>query len=161
MRCFASPVIYLIRFTGGERRVALGRGSWCPTNSQATLHYRRAFPLLYLPAHCSFRMTDIWRGLIAQRIGWECGWHTLFREPTVRQQRNEHDLMRDFADEIPGYLHNKAIASILEALPLVPGEGAIAQNLRQCYAAMVQAGHVGKAELPLLDIWLDDLATLP
>ena len=150
-----------IRFASGKRRVALGRGSWCPTNSQATVHYHRAFPLLYLPAHCSFRMTDIWRGLIAQRIGWECGWHTLFRETTVRQQRNEHDLMRDFADEIPGYLHNNAIARILEALPLTPGEGAIAENLRRCYAAMVEAGHVEQAELPLLDIWLDDLATLP
>jgi hypothetical protein len=34
---------------------------------------------------------------------WENGWHILFHGATVRQERNDHDLMRDFADEIPGY----------------------------------------------------------
>lgn len=149
-----------LRFHSEARRVALGRGSWCPYNSQATVHHARAFPLLYLPAHCSFRMTDIWRGLVAQRIGWECGWHLLFREPTVRQERNEHDLVRDFAEEVPGYLNNAAIARLLEALPLARGKAAIPENLRACYRALVAAGHVGEAELALVDAWLDDLAQL-
>lgn len=149
-----------LRFHPDARRVALGRGSWCPYNSQATVHHARAFPLLYLPAHCSFRMTDIWRSFVAQRIGWACGWHLLFREATVRQERNEHDLMRDFAEEVPGYLNNAAIARLLEALPLANGEAAIPDNLRACYRALVAAGHVGEAELPLLEAWLDDLAQL-
>ena len=149
-----------IAFHRGERRVALGRGVWCPYNSQNTVHYAPAFALAYLPAYCSFRMTDIWRSFIAQRIAWEAGWHILFREPTVRQERNEHDLMRDFADEVPGYLHNRGICTMLDELPLEPGEGAIPHNLRACYRAMVDAGHVGAEELPLLDAWLDDLAAL-
>ncbi len=149
-----------VTFHQGERRVALGQGSWCPYNSQATVHYARAFPLLYLPAHCSFRMTDIWRSFVAQRIAWTCGWHILFREATVRQERNAHDLMRDFADEIPGYLSNRAIAAMLDALPLDQGEAAIPANMRRCYQAMVEAGHVGAQELPLLDAWLNDCAAL-
>ncbi|MBV8168650.1 MAG: DUF288 domain-containing protein, partial [Alphaproteobacteria bacterium] len=95
-----------VRFAAG-RAVALGRGAWCPFNSQATAWWRDAAPLLYLPAFCSFRMTDIWRALVAQRIAWECDWRVLFRSPTVRQERNPHDLMRDFADEVPGYLNNR------------------------------------------------------
>ena len=149
-----------LAFHRGERRVALGRGVWCPYNSQNTVHYAPAFALAYLPAYCSFRMTDIWRSFIAQRIAWEAGWHILFREPTVRQERNEHDLMRDFADEVPGYLHNRSICAMLEALPLESGEAAIPANLRACYTAMVDAGHVGAEELPLLDAWLDDLAAI-
>lgn len=149
-----------MQFAAGERRIALGRGSWCPYNSQNTVHHAPAFALLYLPAHCSFRMTDIWRSFVAQRIAWECNWHIVFREATVRQERNEHDLMRDFADEIPGYLNNRAIAAMLGALPLTKGEDAIPDNLRACYAAMVDAGHVGEAEVPLLEAWLADLASL-
>src|SRR5438270_335676 len=44
-----------------DRRIALGGSAWCPFNSQNTTWTREAFPLLYLPSYCSFRMTDIWR----------------------------------------------------------------------------------------------------
>src|SRR5262249_31382202 len=49
-------------------QLALGAGSWCPFNSQNTTWWPQAYPLLYLPSHCSFRMMDIWRSFIAQRI---------------------------------------------------------------------------------------------
>lgn len=143
-----------------RERVALGKGAWCPFNSQNTAFYREAFPLLYLPAHCSFRMTDIWRSFVAQRIGWANGWSVLFREATVVQDRNDHSLMRDFADEVSGYNGNRAIAERLDALDLAPGAAAMGENLRVCYRALVEDGHVGADELPLLDAWIDDLAML-
>jgi hypothetical protein len=87
---------------GSRRRVVLTGGSWCPFNSQNTTWWSDAFPLLYLPARCTFRMTDIWRSFIAQRIAWTNNWGILFHEPTVSQERNEHNLMRDFKDEMPG-----------------------------------------------------------
>jgi hypothetical protein len=48
-----------------ELPVILGEGI-CPTNSQATIWSSWVLPLLYLPSTATFRMTDIWRGLIAQ-----------------------------------------------------------------------------------------------
>ena len=83
--------------------IALGRDSFCPFNSQNTTWFKDAFPLLYLPSYCSFRMTDIWRSFVTQRIAWECDWFILFHKSTVRQERNGHDLLKDFKDEIPGY----------------------------------------------------------
>lgn len=143
-------------------RVALSAGTWCPYNSQNTIHYREAFPLLYLPAHCSFRMTDIWRSFVAQRIAGANGWSILFREATVVQDRNDHNLMRDFEDEISGYLGNRHIAEQLDALDIVPGTDlfTMGENLRRCYRTLVEGGHVGALELPLLDAWLADLATV-
>lgn len=141
-----------------DRRVALGPGSWCPFNSQNTTWWAPAFPLLYLPAHCSFRMTDIWRSLIAQRIAAINDWHVLFQEPTVVQERNEHNLMRDFADEIPGYLNNEAIREVLEGTALTAGAGEIPDNLRRCYRSLVRLGVIAEQELFLLDAWLQDLA---
>jgi hypothetical protein len=146
-----------------ERRglqLAIGEGQWCPYNSQNTVHYREAFPLLYLPAHCSFRMTDIWRSFVAQRIAWSCDWSILFREATVVQDRNDHDLMRDFADEIPGYISNRKICSALASLELAPGVEAIHENLVKCYTCLVAGGYVGAEELPLLDAWLADIEAL-
>ena len=143
-----------------DRRVALGSGSWCPFNSQNTTWWPDAFPLLYLPAYCSFRMTDIWRSFVAQRIGWENGWSVLFHEPTVRQERNAHDLMRDFNDEVPGYLNNQKIGKILGDLSLRQGKDEIPDNLRRCYRTLVEEGIVASDELGLLEAWLLDLALL-
>ncbi len=141
-----------------DRRVALGAGAWCPFNSQNTTWWADAFPLLYLPAYCSFRMTDIWRSFVAQRVAWEQGWGVLFHEPTVRQERNEHNLMRDFRDEVPGYLHNAAICEALAELNLEPGVEALGENLLVCYEKLVGMSLVGREELPLLSAWLEDLA---
>jgi hypothetical protein len=146
-------------FRGG-RRIALGRGAWCPFNSQNTTWWAEAFPLLYLPAYCSFRMTDIWRSLIAQRIAWENSWSVLFHEATVWQERNDHSLMRDFGDEVPGYLHNRKMADTLGSLPLRSGHAALGDNLRICYEALIKLELVGREEQALLDAWLDDLAGL-
>jgi hypothetical protein len=141
-----------------DRRVALGAGSWCPFNSQNTTWWADAFPLLYLPAYCSFRMTDIWRSFVAQRVAWEQGWGVLFHEPTVWQERNEHNLMRDFRDEVPGYLNNAAICEALAALKLKPGVEHLGDNLLACYERLVEMSLVGREELPLLEAWLGDLA---
>lgn len=136
------------------------RGAWCPFNSQNTTWWRKAFPLLYLPAHCSWRVTDIWRSFIAQRIAYLNGWGILFHHATVFQERNQHDLMRDFAEEVPGYLHNARIRHALEALDLSPGEAAIPGAMRACYGRLVELELVGPAELPLLDAWLQDVASM-
>jgi hypothetical protein len=142
-----------------DRRVALGDGSWCPFNSQNTTWWRDAFPLLYLPAYCSFRMTDIWRSFVAQRIAWANGWSILFHEPTVWQERNEHNLMRDFRDEVPGYLHNTAICDSLAGLSLKAGVAHLAANLRACYGRLVEHKWVGEQELELLEVWIRDLGS--
>ena len=143
-----------------ERRVALINGSWCPFNSQNTRWWPDAFQLLYLPSYCSFRMTDIWRSFIAQRIAWLNGWAILFHEPTMRQERNVHNLLRDFNDEIPGYLHNSEICEALESLPLESGVEKIGDNLKVCYDKLVSMSLISREELQLLDAWLEDIKQL-
>jgi len=144
-----------------DRQVALANGSWCPFNSQNTSWWPDAFELLYLPSYCSFRMTDIWRSFIAQRIAALNGWAILFHEPTVKQRRNLHNLLRDFEDEIPGYLHNCEIREALETLELQPGKEKIPDNLRICYQKLVDMSLIGDEELQLLDDWLDDIKGTP
>ena len=136
------------------------RGAWCPFNSQNTTFFEPAFPLLYLPYYCSFRMTDIWRSFVAQAIAYVNGWAVLFHKATVWQERNEHDLMRDFEEEVPGYLHNSKLREELLMLDLAAGAEHIADNMRICYNRLVELKLVGSQELPLLDAWLQDLRTI-
>ena len=127
--------------------VALAEGCWSPFNSQNTAWKKEAFPLLYLPSHCSFRMTDIWRSFIAQRIAWTCGWYILFHSPDVRQERNQHNLLKDFEDEISGYLNNARIRGMLEDLDLKSGKENIPENLVRCYRMMTENKQIGRAHV--------------
>jgi hypothetical protein len=127
-------------------------GAWCPFNSQNTIFRRRAFPLLYLPSFCSFRMTDIWRSFVAQRCLWEWGEGVVFHAATVRQERNEHDLLRDFAEEVPGYLANDRIRRLLDDLSLRSSDAR--ENVRACYEALVAAEILPAKEMEILRRWL-------
>jgi hypothetical protein len=145
-----------LRFKPAEP-VAL-RGTWCPFNSQNTTWWPAAFPLLYLPYYCSFRMTDIWRSFVAQRIAYLNDWGILFHAPTVYQERNEHNLLKDFEEEIPGYLNNERIRIHLAGLDLPKGSDRIADSMRICYRELINLGLIDAAELKLLEAWLLDIS---
>jgi len=141
-----------------ERSIYLDKNTWCPFNSQSTWWFPDAYPLMYLPVNCSFRMTDIWRSFVAQRCLWEIGQGVTFHSPSeVYQERNEHDLMKDFKDEVPGYLYNEEIVSILGKLTL---RGSMDIMIRTCYAALINADILPMEEAISLNAWLDDIAKI-
>jgi hypothetical protein len=144
-------------FFGRRPSVWLPPGTWCPFNSQTVWWWPAVYPLLYLPSYCSFRMTDIWRSFVAQRCLWELGLGVVFHEAEVVQQRNEHGLMRDFTDEIPGYQRNGDLVRCLDGLRLEPGPTAVGTNLARCYRALAAGGFFPADELSLVDSWLDDV----
>lgn len=138
--------------------VWLPPGTWCPFNSQSTWWWPEAYALMYLPSYCTFRMTDIWRSFIAQRCLWEMGYGMVFHAAEVIQERNVHNLMRDFKDEVPGYLGNDQLVSVLNGLSLEEGVDAAPHNLQQCYEALVEAGFFPEKELQLVEAWCADLS---
>lgn len=104
-------------------------------------------------------MDDIWRSFIAQRILWANDWYVLYHSPTVRQESNQHDLMKDFRQEIDGYVLNEDIAKTLEALDIPLGQEHLTANLRLCYEALTPMCFAHE-ELKLLDAWILDCEEL-
>lgn len=147
------------RFRSGAS-VALTSGVWCPFNSQSTWWWPEAYPLLYLPSNCTFRMTDIWRSFVAQRCVWALGGAVTFHASEAVQRRNAHNLLKDFQDEVPGYLGNDRIVGLLEGLCLEPGPEAVGSNLLRCYEVLTGHGVIPKKEFSLIKGWLGDLKTL-
>ncbi|MBQ9445853.1 MAG: DUF288 domain-containing protein [Victivallales bacterium] len=141
-----------------EQSVCLGPHVWCPFNTQSTWWFPKAYPLMYVPSNCSFRMCDIWKSFIAQRCLWEIGHGVVFHAPEVIQERNVHNLMKDFTDEIPGYTGNKKLTEVLENTKLLSGENNIQDNLMRCYEALQAAGFFPLEELQLVKLWLSDIA---
>lgn len=145
-----------VRFAD-RKPVVLQPRAWCPFNSQNTAFFDAAFPLLYLPCHVSFRMTDIWRSFVAQAALWAHDWRLSFHSPTVRQIRNDHSLMNDFRDEVPGYLGNDRIAELLDAEYREGPESTIAQTAMRMWETLAEAEIIPSRELPILNAWFSAL----
>lgn len=140
-----------------KNNIVLDQYTWCPFNSQNTVWFKEVFPLLYLPSTCSFRMTDIFRSYIAQRLLWTVGGHLSFGNSSVYQDRNEHSLIKDFQDEISGYLNDKKIIQLLTNLDLKSGIDHLPENLLRSYRTLVENKILQEQELVILDAWLQDL----
>lgn len=133
---------------------------WTPFNSQATTWPRELLPIMYLPTTCSFRMTDIWRSFVALRLLQGLGGALVVTPPTVYQDRNAHDLMRDFHDEIEGYVGYERLVETLAATPVLGGAENVLTDLRRLYEALIEAGFLQDGELVVLDAWIADMRSL-
>lgn len=138
--------------------VILSKGTLCPYNSQNTTTTYDLFPTLYLPSFVSFRFTDILRGIVGQIVCWQSGYLLGFHKATVFQERNTHNLMKDFVDEIPMYLQvERAAEAVAESTN--PNSNA-AENLLEAYKTLSREGIVPDKELLLVDCWLEELTAL-
>jgi hypothetical protein len=146
--------------TPGGKSILLSAGNWCPFNTQSTWWWPVAYPLLYIPSYCSFRMCDIWKSLVAQRCLWALDMGVVFHPPEVVQERNLHDLHKDFTDEVSGYLNNTRIREILDELILDAGGLSINENLHRCYQSLISNGLLPAKEMVLLEAWLSDISSL-
>lgn len=134
---------------------ALEKGCYAPVNSQNTLTYKEAFPLLYLPVTAGFRMEDISRGYIAQRILWEVNAKMLFTYPTAyTSNRNEHNYLNDFKLEVPVFLKMKLLTDILDSLSL---DKDITKSLLKVYKELVKRDFFPKEEFKIITVWVQEL----
>lgn len=84
---------------------SLRKGTMCPINSQATLWFKESFPFMFLPVGIPDRQTDIIRGYMATIALWRMKKSVYFASPIVFQERNEHNLLDDFVQEVELYKH--------------------------------------------------------
>ena len=143
-----------VEFQGAP--LILPPGTFSPINSQNTVWWPDSYRLLYLPSHVSWRVADIWRGLVATAVAKARGWSLAVLPPTVRQFRNPHDLLKDFREEVPVYLETAATLDRL--VDVVAGAADTAQALRVSWATLVEMGSVPPKELAIVDEWNEALS---
>jgi len=140
--------------------VVLAEHVWCPFNAQNTWWWRDAFPLMYLPATCTFRMTDIYRSFVCHKCLWAMGLRLEFHQADVKQLRNQHNLMHDFELELQGYRRNGELVELLESSEGVTANRSLNENIRTCYELLVRHKFLEMRELAMLDAWLEDCESL-
>ena len=139
---------------------ALKKGTVCPFNSQNTIFKKDMFPLLYLPAHVTFRFTDILRGIVAQPIAWNNNRLLGFGGSTVVQRRNPHDYLKDFESEIPVYIHSEeTLDTVVNCLSKL-NKQSIPEDMVSAYSALKEKNIVQEKEMALLIAWIEDIRRL-
>ncbi len=144
-------------FKKSKNSFYLPKHSYCPFNSQNTIWHKSVFSLMYLPSTCSFRLTDIYRSYVAQRILHECKMNLSFHPATVKQIRNSHDLIDDFKNEVDGYIRIDKLVNGLKRLKLKPGLKNINKNLILCYQFLIKNQFLNKKEMSILRLWINDI----
>ncbi len=134
--------------------------SYAPFNSQCTTWPSNLLPLMYLPVTCSFRMTDIWRSYIAQRLMKDFSTRLIYTKAKVKQIRNEHDLMSDFKQEVEGYLRVKEFVGLLDNFKTKKGSDNLSINLKKLYKVLIKNHFFKEEEMIYLDAWLYDVRNI-
>lgn len=140
--------------------LALESGTYCPFNSQNTIWTDpKCFPYLYIPLSVTFRFCDILRGYIAQRGLWALQSELAFTEATVYQERNEHDFMIDFNDEVPVY---QEVSKVMEFLDQVELEGDASKDIVTIYKGLQKLGIVDERDVVGVQAFTGDMIkTMP
>ena len=68
--------------------------------------------------------------------------------------------MRDFQQEVEGYVGYERLVKTLADTPLAGGSANVLADLRVLYGALIAAGFLQEAELIVLDAWIQDITTL-
>ena len=129
-------------------------------NSQNTLWFKKIFPLMYLPVTCPMRCTDIWRSIVALKILKNDRKKILFFGTTMFQDRNFHDLNKDFEQEVPMYVGNKKMFNVLNNIKFEKGEKNYFKNLLKAYKILIKYNFISKDELKFLNAWISDVKNI-
>ena len=129
----------------------LAPGARGPFNSQNTILARAVLPAYFLSPNVG-RYDDIFASFIVKRIADHLGWGVSFGRPLVRQERNEHDLLRDFDLERAGmYLVDSLTADLADVA--LRGDTFATCTLEICDQLEPSARHVHSTGRGLTDFF--------
>eukprot|EP00451_Oxyrrhis_marina_P023056 CAMPEP_0204355492 /NCGR_PEP_ID=MMETSP0469-20131031/34176_1 /ASSEMBLY_ACC=CAM_ASM_000384 /TAXON_ID=2969 /ORGANISM="Oxyrrhis marina" /LENGTH=512 /DNA_ID=CAMNT_0051342749 /DNA_START=8 /DNA_END=1544 /DNA_ORIENTATION=+ len=141
--------------TRDNRAVVLPKGVFSPYNAQATMIMKRAFWGALLPITVHGRVSDIWRGLSAQRLGWDIGIQLAFLPPIVDQFRNAHNYLADMDSEADLYFKAEEFLSFLSAWS--SNATSLPERIEDLWIQMYERTYVELKDVQLLQAWLDAL----
>ena len=146
--------------------IGLSIGTFAPFNAQSTLFRKKSFWALYLPVTVNGRVSDIWRGYVAQRIGWhllesskDC-FLSFSGQIVIEHKRNPHNLMKDFSAESDLYLKTEALLDFLAKWQPQTEQLTLPQIMISLYIELFERGFVEKEEIQFVKIWLQELHRL-
>ena len=129
-----------------------------PYNAQATLHTHNALWALLLPASVHGRVSDIWRGYLAQRLFWDIGLRLAFAPPSVWQERNPHNWLADMNAEQQLYERAGKLLDFLVGWECDGnGSSSLPTFVEALWVAAYERGYLERSDVVMVQRWLQAL----
>jgi hypothetical protein len=140
------------KFEKNNKMIILNENTYCPANTQNTFWLNKdIFYLLYIPSHVSFRFCDILKMYVAQKLINMGGEKISFIEPYVYQERNDHDLLLDFASEYEMHMNVETLINLFDQIQT----GNKYDVLIEIYQKAYEYGIIkNKDEIDLIEEWI-------
>lgn len=135
--------------------IAVPQKSFSPYNAQATLHLYSSFWSLLLPVTVHGRVSDIWRGYVAQRLGLDIGMRLVFSPPVVVQYRNVHNYMADFDSETD--LYKKSHRLLEQIHDWIPTSKSLPGRIEELWIMLYEHGYIGIDDIFIIQAWIQSL----
>lgn len=129
------------------------RTTWTPINSQNTAYTRELAPLAFVLPGIG-RYDDIWASYIAQRVMEATDYHVYFGEPSVIQERNPHNWIKDLKNEIYGMELTEQFCADLKAIEVDPA-ASVLENMERVRLGI---GWIPQQTRDFMRCWVDDVA---
>jgi hypothetical protein len=127
--------------------ILLNKNCVCPFNTQNTFWTDPSiFFAMYLPVTVTFRYTDILHGFVALYQLWKNNKTIKFTYPTAIQERNPHDLQKDYESEVPMYETAEKVIDLLNKNKEA--------SIQDVYSVLLSNNIVKKEEIDVLNEWM-------
>lgn len=135
-------------------------GTWAPFNSQATAFRRELAPYMMMWPHCG-RFDDIWASYVMRAVMDARGWRVRYGRPTVHQERNPHNHVKDLEAELIGYRHNETVIAALRRLSAnIRETDPMPVIVRKLHDVIDTLTFLPGQTVMAMDAWVKDLARL-
>ncbi|VDI13997.1 Hypothetical predicted protein [Mytilus galloprovincialis] len=138
-----------------KRALLIPRHSYTPFNAQATLWFSSSFDLMPLPVSVNGRVSDIWRSYIAQFFLHKKIFYLAFLPPCVLQQRNPHNILRDFNAEMDLYEKSNQLIEFLSS-----SEAKNLNTIREVYEQLFVRNYIDISDLLFIQAWEKTLSPI-
>lgn len=113
---------------------------------------KKLFPCLFIPTTVSFRYCDILRSIITHYILKITEKYLEIISPNVIQNRNQHDLIEDFTDEISMFITNETILDKIKINEYT--NMSVVSLIKKIYSQLYDNEIVSNKEITIANSWL-------
>ncbi|XP_063442127.1 uncharacterized protein LOC134722435 [Mytilus trossulus] len=138
-----------------KRALLIPRHSYTPFNAQATLWFSASFDLMPLPVSVNGRVSDIWRSYIAQFFLHKKNIYLGFLPPCVFQDRNPHNILKDFNAEMDLYEKSNQLIEFLSS-----SEAKNLYTIREVYEQLYVRNYIDISDLLFIQAWETTLSSV-
>lgn len=136
-----------------NQAVILNNSQFSPLNAQSCIFYKPSFFTLYLPFSVHGRVSDIWRGYVAEGLLRKVKGEIIISSPLVIQHRNSHNYLADFMSEKRLYDQSGALVNFLNENFSVKSESSVYSDMTKLYVSLYERGFIELSDVKTVIEW--------